>query len=129
MNTALHTAVQSGSVEELRRVLQNEGGATDLLDAEDPVTHETPLHLAAKLGHKDVAGLLLEAGADAGRKLGVYEDRRVLPIDLPYFKLDALAISTSCGHTSVVETILAATGPLSLDTYGEYGFSPLYVDN
>eukprot|EP00039_Didymoeca_costata_P007593 m.101427 g.101427 ORF g.101427 m.101427 type:complete len:811 (-) comp13744_c0_seq2:3462-5894(-) len=58
--TALHTAVDEGSVDVLAVLLRNTSAALDLRDEEGL----TPLHLAVQHGHEDQVKMLLNKGAD-----------------------------------------------------------------
>jgi cytohesin len=56
----LHKAIKSGDVEAVRALLAR----GEDVSAREHVTHLTPLHRAAALGHADIAQLLIEAGAE-----------------------------------------------------------------
>jgi ankyrin repeat protein len=56
-----------GDVETVQRLLQAEGVN---VNAQLPHSHSTPLHLACKAGHADVAKLLVDAGADVNAATG-----------------------------------------------------------
>ena len=58
--SSLHVAVRSGQVEDVRKVLDQQLVNVNCLNSK----HETPLHLACSLRHKDIVVLLIAFGAD-----------------------------------------------------------------
>ena len=56
----LHVAVRSGQVEDVRKVLDEQVVNVNCLNSK----HETPLHLACSLRHRDIEVLLIAFGAD-----------------------------------------------------------------
>ena len=56
----LHVAVRSGQVEDVRKALDQQLVNVNCLNSK----HETPLHLACSLRHKDIVVLLIAFGAD-----------------------------------------------------------------
>lgn len=119
MVTALHAAVESDDLEEVRRLLKADK-ANDLLNAQDLKTKETPLHLAARLGNENIVKALLEAGVDLKIRVCIFCE------SCEYFYhsrcFDAYHIAAAFGHVSVMEVLLAAAGPQSLEDpwYGDF---------
>ena len=60
----LHVAVRSGQVEDVRKVLDEQGVDINCLNSK----HETPLHLACSLRQRDIVVLLIAFGADPYNK-------------------------------------------------------------
>jgi ankyrin repeat protein len=115
MATKLHIAVQAESLEEVSRLTKRK--KPNLVDAPNPETKETPLHLAAKLGHKDIVEVLLAAGADPQMRCSIPQCNR-FETELA---ANALAVAAAFGHASVIEVLLAATGSEAPDkSYGYF---------
>jgi hypothetical protein len=66
---AVLSRAEVGDVDTVKSLLQS--GTVDI-NAQLPHSRSTPLHLACKAGHADVAQLLVEAGADVNAATGAY---------------------------------------------------------
>jgi ankyrin repeat protein len=64
-NISIHQAVFNGNIEAIKQHL---AAGTDV-NARNVVSGETPLHLAAVYGHKEIVELLIAASADANAKM------------------------------------------------------------
>ena len=150
---ALHIAAQRGHVEVVRLLLQAEGLNVDhamallniaaqqgdsaivdmLLRAKgvDPNRANddgfTALHIAAKLGHKDVLKLLLSTIPPAGIAAGTAIEKRVdVSLTPPRDGTSALFLAAQHGHVESVRLLLEAPG-LLVNQATPGGFTPLYV--
>lgn len=88
----LMQAVIEGNVDDVSRIIGNGADANERVDGQG-----TPLILAAAYGHMEVAGLLIEAGAD------VNQSETKTPRDLMRTPLTAAARN---GHRGIVEVLL-----------------------
>jgi hypothetical protein len=110
MPAALQEAVQDGSIQEIRRVLQTEDGAK-LVDETSTDVEFPPLLLAAQLGNEDAVEALLDAGADVMiRDYVEYYECLASNVSANFYA-DALQIAAMNGHISAIKLLLARTIP------------------
>ena len=100
-------AAKSGDTDKINAILK---GVPDLVSSKDD-TGMTPLHWAARLGHKDVAELLLAKGADANAKDNAGE------VPLQYCAVN--------DFRDVAELLLAKGA--GADIKDNYGNTPMYT--
>jgi ankyrin repeat protein len=77
--TALHRAVDCGDVQQVRKLLASGENVNTVVRSNEqasPDWGQTPLHFAARDGNADIAGLLIQAGADVNAQ----DDRGVTPL-------------------------------------------------
>ena len=101
-------AIEAGDVQQVRRLLDQSGGADK--DKQDNLGR-TPLHLAALCGHKEIVELLLLAGADKGKQ------------DIG--GSTPLHSASLWGHTEIVKILLQARA--DKDRQDKYGSTPLHA--
>jgi len=109
-NERLRIAAERGDVSEVRRVLS--GGFQADVDYREPNNRMTPLHLAAKLGFKDVAATLLGAGAD-------FEIKSKEGASALYYAAEG-------GHKGIVQLLVEGYGA-RVDSTFSTGATPLVV--
>lgn len=107
----LHRAAEAGSVELVTQLLEA-GASVDARTRFRTPMHgrETALIIAGRCGHEGVAGLLLEAGADAGLLDATHRG--------------ALIHAAAGGHTGVVGLLLA--GGAGVDAVDDQQRTPLH---
>ena len=102
---SIHDAVEKGNVEAVKQYL-NAGGD---LEAKGGWGKRTPLHGAAKFGHKEIAELLIVKGADVNMK--------------NRFGWTPLAFAAERSHKEIVELLIAKGADVNAEHSG--GTTPL----
>ena len=105
-DTRIHDAAKTGDMAAVRALLEKQPG---LLNAPNN-DGQTPLHVAAKNGHKEIVGLLLEKGAEVNAR-----DR---------FQGTPLHWAVFYGHKEVAELLLVKGA--AVNTKERKGWTPLH---
>ena len=135
----LMQAAEEGTTNRVKRILSS--GLADMNYFDE--IYLTPLHEAARKGHKDVVQLLLDSGmehdncisnltplfcsAEAGHKdvVRLLLDRGAEPNKADGFYRTPLHLTAQRGHKAVVKLLLDGGAEPSIESYCYYGFTPL----
>jgi ankyrin repeat protein len=102
----IHDAAFKGDLQKIRKMLKDH---PDLVSSEDN-DRQTPLHMAAMFGHKDVAELLLANKADVNAITKIY-------------RMTPLHMAAAGGYKNIVELLLA--NKANVDVEDKDGITPL----
>jgi hypothetical protein len=103
----IHDAARSGDLEKVKSLVKEH---PDLVSSQDELYGQTPLHIAAFNGHKDVAEFLLANGADVNAKA----KNGSTPLHLAAAK----------GYNGIVELLLA--NKADVNALDNEGWSPMH---
>jgi ankyrin repeat protein len=106
---SLFEAVEKGDLEQLE-LLISKGADVNLKNQEG----WTPLHIAAKEGHVDIAALLIKNRAEVNERINSRDDPS---------GLTPLHIAAYSNHVDVVELLIGAGAQINV--HGTYGHTPL----
>lgn len=108
----LHASVAARSASEVLYLLQNGSN----VDAADPVSGKTALHMAVEFGEYNIASILLAAGAAVNAVCTTYVYTTLRTVS----GLTPLHLAAAYGHHTITELLISAGADLEATSESEY---------